>query len=401
MSCVRVTRAALLALACAAGWAQSPVLVGRPCLFNEYFPEWRCFPAVLRDVAGHLTCGRNRLNHGGLTAAPLAAGPVAATAVPSPGAGGSHYHFTYRDPEGGIQDLWYARREEKDRWFALTLNGNGATQAPLAAGDPSGCFDQGTYLVVYRDRQGGVQALAAAPPSGEAWRAELLNLDGRTGAPPAAGEPVQMQIQGRRHVVYRDQDGGLQDLWFDQGWRVRALNLGGLTGGPAAAGDPTGLEQGAVTHVIYRDRKDQLQDVRFEGHWGVEQLTGAGTQAPSAQGNAATALPGGPPVPHVVYRDRTGGLQDLACVEGVWRARRLNLGGFTPAPPAASDPFLLIPPSNWLYVGYTDANGAGHLLTRDCRQEAWLEAPLDAQTPPGSPGGSCATLEHRPRPRQH
>ena len=390
---MRLCFLALVVLAGVPGRAQDSALVGRPCLFNEYFPEWRCFPAILRDAAGNLSCGRNRLNHGGVTGAPLAAGPVAATALRLPGAGGPQYHFAYRDLDGGIQDLWYVRSEEKDRWFAQSLNLTGATQAPAAAGDPSGFLERDAYHVVYRDRQGGIHDLAL----GEGWRAELLNLDGGTGAPPAAGDPAQLSIQGRRHVVYRDRDGRLQDLWFDQGWRVRTLNLGGLTQGPPAGGEPAGLDLGGVYHVVYRDTGGQVQDVRFaEGGGQVQQLTGgACTQAPPAAGEVVTAVLGGARIPHVVYRDRTGGLQDLF-YDGAWQALTLNAGGLTDAPPAASDPFLLIPPSNWLYVGYVDRQGSGRLLTRDCRQNRWAAGPLNAQTPPGSAqGGGCASLGGR------
>jgi len=155
---------------------------------------------------------------------------------------------------------------------------------------------------------------------------------------------------------------------------------------------PAGLEQGTTYHVIYRDPEGQVQDLRLAGTRQVKQLTGgAATQAPPAGGEVVTAVLGGGRTPHVVYRDRTGGLHDLA-FDGVWRALKLNLDGVTDAPPSASDPFLLIPPSNWLYVGYVDPQGAGHLLTRDCHQEDWVSVPLNAQTPPGRPkGGGCAS----------
>ena len=373
---------ALLMASCVLAGAAAPAqtLVGRPCLFNEYFPEWRCFPAILRDDQGNLTCGRYRLNHGGATSAPPAAGPVCATStkfLPEPG---PQFHFAYLDRDGGIQDLWHTRREEKDRWFAQRLNAPGETAAPPAAGNPSGFLAQNVYHVVYRDRTGGIQDLAYDG----SWCATTLNLDGQTTGPAASGDPVQLPLQGQRHVLYRDQDGVLQDLWFEHGWHVRALNQGGLTDAPAAAGEPAGMERLRITHVTYRDVANQVQDLWYDGTWHAQQLTGGGaTEAPPPAGDPVTAVLGGGRVPHVIYRDHQGAIQDLS-FETSWQARKLNEGGATAAPPARSEPYLMVPPSNWEYVAYVDDQGTGQLLTH-FQQEHWVAVPLNAQTPPGGP----------------
>lgn len=380
---MRLTSAFVLA-GCALTGALAPgqTLVGRPCLFNEYFPEWRCFPAILRDDQGNLTCGKNRLNHGGVTSAPRAAGPVCATASKRLDGTGPQFHFTYRDADGGIQDLWPLRRGEKDRWHAQQLNGGGRTAAPLAAGNPSGYFADSTYHVVYRDLDGGVRELAYDG----AWRAEWLNLGGMTAAPAAAGDPVQLTLQGRRHVVYRDLDGGLQDVWFDHGWHQRTLNQGGLTQAPPAAGEPAGLEFQKTSHVLYRDRDGQVQDLWFDQGWKAQPLNGGGrTGAPAAAGDPCATVVAGS-VLHVLYRDALGGIQDLA-FNGSWQAQVLNNGGATQAPPARSEPFALVPPSNWEYVAYVDSHGEGQLLAR-LPGKAWAVVPLNAETPPGGALGN-------------
>ena len=361
-----------------AGLAQAQTLVGRPCLFNDYIPEWRCFPAILRDAQGRLTCGRNLLNLGGLTQATAATGPVCATRVGLPAEPPHPFHFAYRDPQGVIQDLCRTRHDEKDRWSSTALNGTGATQAPLAAGNPSGAMDQKVYHVVYRDGSGGIQDLAF---DGD-WQGELLNLDGRTGAPPAAGDPVQIAFHDQRHVLYRDADGILQDLWLDRGWHVRALNDGGLTQAPPAAGEASGLAHQGTLRLVYRDQDDQVEALTYDGVWHARRLTGDDRPgAPAATGDPVLVLMGGGRTPHVLYRDAEGGIRDLP-LTGQEPPSQLNAGGATDAPAAGSDPVPMAPPSNWSYVAYVDRQGAGQLLTLD-PQAGWQAAALDATTPPG------------------
>ena len=370
----------ILALAWICCFAQGQGMIGKPCLFNEYFPEWRCFPAILRDAQGHLNCGRYRLNQGGATLAPAAAGPVCATSARHLPEAGPQFHFAYRDPEGGIQDLWHTRIGEKDQWHFQTLNLTGATSAPAAAGNPSGLFCRKTYHLIYREGDGGIQDLAY---DGNTWHCERLNHGGRTFAPAAAGDPVQLQLQNHRHVLYRDLDGGIQDLWFDQGWHAQKMNNGGLTHGPAAAGEPAGLDHPGSAHVTYRDQEGQVQDIYYDGVWKVQRLTGGGrTGAPAAAGDPGLMLLEGG-VHHVTYRDLAGAIQDL-WFDGAWHVQRLNNGGETDAPPAASEPCLLVPPSEWEYVAYVDIHGVGQLLTH-FPEKGWAAIPLDANTPPGGP----------------
>ena len=68
-------------------------------------------------------------------------------------------------------------------------------------------------------------------------------------------------------------------------------------------------------------------------------------------------------VRHVMYPDGEGGIQDL-WFDGAWHVQRLNRGGATDAPPAASDPVSLVPASNWEYVAYVDIAGQAQLLSR-------------------------------------
>jgi hypothetical protein len=365
----------LAGLCLAASICRGQAVVGRPCLFSDYFAEWRTFPSILRDGDGNLTCGRHRLNNGGATQAPPAAGDPAATAIRRTERFGPQGHFTYRDAEGRIQDLWFDRYREKDRWHADQLNEGGATWAPAADGDPSGALFRDVFHVAYRDRAGGIQDLW----SERGWRSRRLNLDGATGAPSAAGDPVQL-VEGRtRHVLYRDGDGAIHDLAWDGAWRWSRVDLEGYglpgsglpgrTAAPAAAGDPAAVQTDRAWHIAYRDREGGIQDLWFDGAWHGRRLNAGGaTDAPPALGGPCARVVEGRTL-HVTYRDLGGNLQDL-WFDGAWHARRLNAGGATDAPPAASDPVCMVPPSNWEYVAYVDEAGDAQLLTH-FQDEPW------------------------------
>jgi hypothetical protein len=360
-----------LFLAAAPGRAQA--VVGKPCLFSDYFAEWRTFPAILRDPEGNLSCGRNRLNNGGATQGPPAAGDPAATAVKRTERTGPQGHFTYRDRAGGLQDLWYDRYREKDRWHVDQLNNGGRTQAPPAAGDPSGADFQGAFHVAYRDLAGGLQDLWFD----QTWHVRQLNQGGATGAPMAAGDPVQLVHRGRHHVFYRDGGGSVQDLWYDGAWHAQQVNQGGATRAPAAVGDPVSVGLPGGYHISYRDDRGGIRDVSFDGAWHEELLNvGGRTEAPLALGNPCARVAAGA-IQHLTYRDLAGNLQDL-WRDRTWQVQRLTAGGLTGAPPAGSDPVALVPASNWEYVAYVDIFGNAQLLSHfqdHPWQCVWLNAP--------------------------
>jgi hypothetical protein len=362
----------LIPLALAGPLCRGQAVVGKPCLFSDYFAEWRTFPSILRDPEGNLTCGRNRLNNGGATQGPPAAGDPAATAVRRTERNGPQGHFTYRDRAGSLQDLWFDRHREKDRWHVDQLNNGGRTLAPAAAGDPSGGVFQGAFHVLYRDLAGGIRDLWCD----REWHEQLLNQGGATSAPMAAGDPVQLVHQGRHHVLYRDCRGAIQELWFEGVWHTRQLNCGGATQAPPAVGGLAAAGEAGAYHISYRDGRGGIQDLWFDDAWHRQLLNAGGsTDAPLAQGDPCARVVGS--TRHVTYRDLAGNLQDL-WFDGGWRVQRLTMGGLTGAPPAGSDPVALVPPSNWEYVAYVDIYGNAQLLSHfqdDPWQAVWLNAP--------------------------
>jgi hypothetical protein len=350
----------------------APVL-GKPCLFTAYFPEWRCFPAILRDGVGNLRCGTNLLNNGGKTQAPPAAGNLDATPMAVLDGRQPRMYFTYRDPNGGVQALWFTRILEHDTWHHRQLSQGGATGAPPAAGEPSGLVVGGVFHATYRDLEGAIVDLARP----EDWTFSRLKALGAGAMPPAGGDPVQALHQGIRHVVYRDLEGGLQALREVEGQRrAQRLNLGGALRAPAALGQPALLVDGESLHVIYRDDAGNVQDLAYDGTWRAQRVNRGGlTQAAGAAGDPAVASIGG--VRHIVYRDLSGHLEHV-WFDGTWKSQTLNLGAATEAPAAAGDPFVLAPPSRWLLVSYVDGQGHAQLVTLK-PGSGWSAGPL-AQT---------------------
>jgi len=104
------------------------------------------------------------LNNAGLTSAPPSAGQVAAIAFNF-----RQLTYTFRDPDGNLQHI--ASFEEN--WHGYRLNNGGATAAPLAAGDPAGTVGQGGQLDwVYRNQDGNLQHLSGLQGK---WSAERVN----------------------------------------------------------------------------------------------------------------------------------------------------------------------------------------------------------------------------------
>lgn len=160
----------------AASGDPSAFALGAPSFFSFASPRW-ILPADHRDFSyvganGDLhhifhqggKWAHDLLNNAGLTSAPPSAGQVAATAFNL-----RQLTYTFRDPDGNLQHI--ASFEEN--WHGYRLNNGGATAAPLAAGDPAGTVGQGGQLDwVYRNQDGNLQHLSGLQGK---WSAERVN----------------------------------------------------------------------------------------------------------------------------------------------------------------------------------------------------------------------------------
>jgi hypothetical protein len=233
-----------------------------------------------------------------------------------------------------------------------------AAKAPQAASNPSGyMFDaQDTQHVVYRDGNGHIQELW--------WNGQWHNNDltAAAKAPQAASNPIGyvFDAQGTQHVVYRDGNGHIQELWWDGQWHNNDLTAAAKA--PQATGNPTAYMFGDqdTQHVMYRDGNGHIQELWWNGQWHNNDLTAA-AKAPQAASDPSAYAYEIQGTQHVMYRDGNGHIQELWW-NGQWHNNDLTAA--TNAPQVAGDP-----------SAYTfDAQDTQHVMCRDGNghiQELW------------------------------
>ena len=67
--------------------------------------------------------------------------------------------------------------------------------------------------------------------------------------------------QGTQHVMYRDTNGHIQELWWGGGWNNGDLTS--QTGAPSAADDPNGymFASQETQHVVYRGVDNHIHEL--------------------------------------------------------------------------------------------------------------------------------------------
>lgn len=325
-----------------------------------------------------------RLNLGGMTAAPAAAGDPSAFAGPPSipvfsyslwTLPADHRDFSYVGEHGDILHVFH----QWGKWAHETLNNAGITNAPPAVGQVAAtAFTRERLTYTFRDRDGNIQHIASREGT---WQSYRLNNGGSTCAAPAAGDPAVLEAaEGTLEVVYLDVAGGVQHLrWGPEGWSAERLNLGSATGAPAAAGNPTlNQARGRRLHCAYRDINGDLHHLeRVHGKWLHDQMDRA-----RAAGEPAAAVRRDGQLDYV-YRDAEGGLHHRFLKDGHWTGARLDSGG----PPAARGPWIRpapYPEGEALEVFYLD--GAGNL--QHLSRGTWSGVGVDTGAHP--PAGGLA-----------
>ncbi len=267
----------------------------------------------------------------------------AATGAPAPSgtpcgytfAAQSTQHVFYRGSNGKVYELWW---DAANGWHIEDLSA--ATGAPLAVGDPSAyVFNaQGTQHVLFRDGDGHVRELWW--DAGGGWHLEDLSI--ATGAPPAAGNPCGyvFDAQGTQHVVFRDGAGHIRELWWDaaSGWHLEDLTA--ATGAPLSSSDPTAYVFSAQStqHVIFRSADGHIHELWWDAGagWHHGDLSAA-TSAPIASSAPAAYVFDAQGSQHVIYRGSDNRIHELWWDTAAgWHIEDLSLA--TGAPPAAGDP---------------------------------------------------------------
>ncbi len=169
-------------------------------------------------------------------------------------------HVVFAGEDGHIYELWFSVKSD---WHYHDLTK--ATGAPLAESAPFGyTWDvDKTQHVIYRGSDGHVHELWFDQDSG--WHHNNLTL--ATGAPFATLDPhgYTWDADETQHIVYRSQDGHIQELWFDQdsGWHHN--NLTSATGAPPARSAPIGYtwDVDGTQHVVYLGEDGNIHELWF------------------------------------------------------------------------------------------------------------------------------------------
>jgi hypothetical protein len=280
------------------------------------------------------------IRSGGRTAGPAAVGNPFVSVF------GQQQHFAWRDGNGTIWDAWYDAAD--GHWNPQELNidlqpkPSGKTNAPLAGGDPFVSVSGAQQHFAYRDQMGGIWDVWFDSGSG-LWTPQQINtgMSGLTNGPAAAGDPFVSVFGDQQHFVYRDADGAIWDAWFngDNGtWNIQRINAGadGKTFAPPAVADPFVSVFGQQQHFAYRADGGAIWDAWFNGAndtWNQQQITAGGvTAGPPAAGNPFVSVLG--QQQHFVYADAFGVLWDawFDGGDGTWKLQQVNAGGQTTTP---------------------------------------------------------------------
>jgi hypothetical protein len=308
-----------------------------------------------------------QLNMGALTGAPAAAsGPFVNIY-----SGQDQQHFAYRTAEGEIWDVFNCPGCSGAIWRAQQLNcgpksdascteknAQALTDAPAAVDGPvvDTYSEHDQQHFAYLAKGGGVWDIFNCPGCGNgAWQVQLINTSaGTTGGPVAVAAPFVTVYSGhdQQHFVYRDENGGVQDVFYCPGcsganWRRQQINCG--TGSACPAIDASATTAGLPAndgpfvdlysghdqlHYAYRDKNGGVQDVFYcpgcsGANWHLQQINAPGLTAGSAAAAAPfVAVYDGHDQQHFAWRDSGGNLWDAyacpGCSDGFWHVQRVT-----------------------------------------------------------------------------
>jgi catechol 2,3-dioxygenase-like lactoylglutathione lyase family enzyme len=286
------------------------------------------------------TDGWHKKNLTAEAAAPKAAGSPTAYVLKAD----KTQHVVYRSTDDQIVELYWAGGPGKWQFNNLST----VTRAPKAAGNPSGFVVEKdrTQHIVYRTADNNICELYLTSKPGSPWAVNNLSQSVGKTAPKAAGDPCSYVLKDNsRHVVFRDKDGNIHELYesgagAESRWMAKDLTT--MTKAPRAAGNPHAFqfEDNQTQHIVYRTEGGDIGELYLEfkpgKDWAFNNLT-HDTKVPKAAGDPfGYALKGNSQ--HATYRDKDGNIQELftSAEVGKWEANDLTT--LTKAPKAAGDP---------------------------------------------------------------
>ncbi|MEM8861315.1 MAG: endo-1,4-beta-xylanase, partial [Chloroflexota bacterium] len=247
-------------------------------------------------------------------------------------------HIVYRDLNNHLQLLF----QENGVWQKRQIT-QGDDQR--AKSDPS-VYEFGTIHIIYQGWDDQMREILL--DRGELTYFRITDGD----AQKIAGRPVGFVREGAQHIVYRQPDGNINHMRFENERWVHNQLIGAED--MLAAGDPQ-LHFWGTQHFLYRGQDGHLHElvVNLEG-WDNFQLTFGDEQKMAGDGiGFGTVLD--KPWQMVVYRTPSGQLNTVSFVNGIWTHNVLDT---SLAPQAAADSKF----STYFY-------GAQHILYKTAQGE--------------------------------
>jgi hypothetical protein len=277
-------------------------------------------------------------------------------------------HFAYLT-DGEISDLYYCPGCDTD-WQLQKINNGGVTNGAPAASAP---FVDTFY---FHDQQHFAYLARTFPPSGDIWdayycggcsgdnkwRLQKINNGGVTNGPPAVSGPFVNTYfeRDQQHFAYLAENGDIWDAYYcggcsgDNKWRLQKINNGGVTNGPPAASTPFVEEflWHDQQHFAYLTANGDIWDAYYcggcsGGHnkWRLQKINNGGlTSGPPALAGPFVSTYAGHNQQHFAYLAANGEIWDAYycpdCSGNDWQLQKINNGGVTDGPPAASAPFV-------------------------------------------------------------
>ena len=274
-------------------------------------------------------------------------------------------HFTYRDGNGNLQDVWYDG--PNNRWNLQQINnanGNGPTVPGefIASVQATAPAERGIFVSTFTDQQhftyldanGNLQDVWYDGPNNR-WNLQQINNANGKGptvpgefiasaqaTAPAESQPFVCVFNDQQHFTYLDGSGNLQDVWYDgptNRWNLQQINNANGKGATVpgefiAAAEATAPADGGLfvctftdqQHFTYRDANGNLQDVWYDGptnRWNLQQINNANGNGPTVPGEFIASAQATAPAEsqpfvcvftdqqHFTYLDGNGNLQDV------------------------------------------------------------------------------------------
>jgi hypothetical protein len=229
--------------------------------------------------------------------------------------------------------------------------------APTGSGTPVGYVGKDGYRhVIYRAQDGHLEELWWTGPNPPGHGDITTNV----GAPHCAGNPTAYQkTSGENVVIYRGVDQHVHGLYWLTG-DVRHDDLSGFAHAPMTDGNPAAYytSHDDTNQIVYRGLDGHLHELWWSGnnpvsHWNLTASTpGAPAPAPGLSGDPVAYYAAGNRTKHVIYRSSDGHLNDLAWVPGTATPTYIDLTAYAVAPLAADKPTAFVEAPNTHYVAY-------------------------------------------------